>query len=121
MQACSRGNSRGRLLSVDERRELDFGARQAHERLLERGLLRRQLVNRDPVSCGGVADLLRGEPVYLEGASVTARQGDAGASSCERSRSCSGERTSTTFAEARATNPLTLVSAISLPRPITIR
>ena len=44
-----------------------------------------------------------------------------GPPSSTRSRSSSGERTTTTFCEARATKSSTLVSAISLPRPITIR
>src|SRR6478735_9007059 len=44
-----------------------------------------------------------------------------GTASSVRSRSSSGERTNTTFCEARATKSSTLVSAISLPRPITIR
>ena len=38
--------------------ELDVVARELHERLLERGLLRRQLVQHDPVRGRGLADLL---------------------------------------------------------------
>ena len=46
--------------------ELDVVACHLHERLLERGLLWRQLVQDDPVRRGRLADLGRGQPVHLE-------------------------------------------------------
>ena len=50
--------------------ELDVVAGDVHERLLERGAHRRQLVQDDPVRGGRLADLLGGQARHLERAVV---------------------------------------------------
>ena len=62
--------------SVSVRCELDLVAREVHERLLERRLLRRQLVERDAGGRRRVADLLRRQAVHLERAALGVRERD---------------------------------------------
>ena len=69
---------RSLLARLTRRRELDLVAGDVHERLLERGAHRRELVQDDRVSRRRLADLLGRQPCDLERAVVGRLDGDSG-------------------------------------------